>query len=116
MRIKIEHIGLDELPQFFSESLLYIGNDTGLKHLAVATGIPTITMFGPEPIREWHPYEKVKNFPFYIENLTCRTRTHHYCGLTICDLGSLENKQCLTGISSEVVFSKVKELLSQSWT
>lgn len=34
---------------------LYIGNDSGLMHLAAATGIPTLGLFGPTPWREYAP-------------------------------------------------------------
>ena len=34
---------------------LYIGNDSGLMHLAAATGIPTLGLFGPTPWQEYAP-------------------------------------------------------------
>lgn len=35
---------------------LYIGNDSGLMHLAAATGIPTLGLFGPSPEWRYHPW------------------------------------------------------------
>lgn len=36
---------------------LMIGSDTGLMHLAVAVGCPTVTVFGPNPAKKWaHAY------------------------------------------------------------
>ncbi len=102
-RVKVICKKLSDLPQYFSESVFYIGNDTGLKHLAVSVGLKTLTMFGPEPILEWHPYDLKKHHAFYIESLSCRTRTSHYCGLFKCDLGENENMQCLKGITVDQV-------------
>ena len=34
---------------------LYVGNDSGLMHLAAAAGIPTLGLFGPTPWREYSP-------------------------------------------------------------
>lgn len=34
---------------------LYIGNDSGLMHLAAAAGIPTLGLFGPTPWEEYSP-------------------------------------------------------------
>lgn len=110
-KIKIVHIKLSKLPKYFFESLAYIGNDTGLKHLAVATKIPSITLFGPEPIKEWHPYNQVNHSVFYVEDLPCRTRTHHYCGLYRCDLESNKFMQCMNLISVDMVFEKLKGIL-----
>lgn len=76
---------LGELPRELNGSKLYIGNDTGIKHLSIALGIPTFTLFGPEPPLEWHPYDTEKH-PFYFrEGLECRTRVSHYCGLSTCE-------------------------------
>lgn len=101
---------LSSLPSEFSQAALYIGNDTGLKHLAVATGIKTYTFFGPEPANEWHPYKTDDHPYFYLENLACRTRTHHYCGLSVCDL-SEGNMQCLKSFTAEKVFSEIEHEL-----
>ena len=35
-----------------------IGNDSGPRHIAAAAGAKTLTLFGPEALREWHPYER----------------------------------------------------------
>ena len=106
--VMIEHHSLEILPKVFSESVFYIGNDTGLKHIAIASGIKTYTFFGPEPVREWHPYDKNLHPYFYKEDLVCRTRTHHYCGLNICDLKE-KYMQCLTVFKPEFVFQEIKK-------
>jgi ADP-heptose:LPS heptosyltransferase len=35
-----------------------LGNDSGPRHIAAASGAKTLTLFGPEGLREWHPYEQ----------------------------------------------------------
>ena len=35
-----------------------IGNDSGPRHIAAASGARTLTLFGPESLREWHPYRR----------------------------------------------------------
>jgi len=35
---------------------LFIGNDTGLMHIAAATGTPTLGLFGPSPIEKYAPW------------------------------------------------------------
>jgi ADP-heptose:LPS heptosyltransferase len=35
---------------------LFVGNDTGLMHIAAATGIPTIGLFGPSPVSQYAPW------------------------------------------------------------
>jgi ADP-heptose:LPS heptosyltransferase len=35
---------------------LFIGNDTGLMHLAAAAGTPTLGLFGPSPVAQYAPW------------------------------------------------------------
>lgn len=106
--LSIVQIPLDELVKYFSESSFYVGNDTGLKHIAVATEIKTFTLFGPEPANEWHPYDDKQHPYFYRENLSCRTRNHHYCGLSECDLEKQDSMQCLNFFTPEIVFKEIE--------
>lgn len=108
---QIVHWPLETIAQEFAGCKLYIGNDTGIKHLAIAVGVTTFTFFGPEPVREWHPYDSKVHPYFYRENLPCRTRTYHYCGLSVCDLKEQEHMQCLTYFTPEKVFSTIQNYM-----
>jgi heptosyltransferase III len=37
---------------------LFVGNDTGLMHLAAAAGTPTLGLFGPSPVEQYAPWGK----------------------------------------------------------
>lgn len=37
-------------------SALFIGNDTGLMHIAAASGAPTLGLFGPSPVEHYAPW------------------------------------------------------------
>ena len=38
-----------------TEAALYLGNDSGITHLAAACGTPTIALFGPTDLQIWAP-------------------------------------------------------------
>lgn len=46
---------LDELARALSSASLFIGNDSGITHLAAMMGIPCVVFFGPESLRVWSP-------------------------------------------------------------
>jgi lipopolysaccharide heptosyltransferase III len=46
---------LDELAAWLGGAKLYIGNDSGITHLAAALGIPTLALFGPTDPARWAP-------------------------------------------------------------
>ncbi len=94
-------VPLSELPLVVAKSEAYIGNDTGLKHISAALGLKTLTLFGPEPPLEWHPYDLTRHQYLYKEPLECRTRTAHYCGLSTCD-----SMICLKEFTADHVMQK----------
>ena len=51
-------LALDKLAYLYGCASLYIGNDSGPTHLAAATGIPTIALFGPTDPAVWGPVGK----------------------------------------------------------
>ncbi len=103
-RVKLVQVGLPQLPVVIAESKFYIGNDTGLKHLAVALARPTYTFFGPESPLEWHPYNLIEHKYFYIEEMECRTRSAHFCGIDRCD-----HLSCQRGTTAEMVVQILKD-------
>ena len=48
-------LSLPEVAACLQRCALYIGNDSGLMHLAAATGIPTLGLFGPTSAAEYAP-------------------------------------------------------------
>jgi len=46
---------LIKLGALLSQCMLYIGNDSGISHLAAALGIPTVAIFGPTDPHIWAP-------------------------------------------------------------
>lgn len=56
---------LGSLAAWLSGARLYIGNDSGITHLAAAVGVPTLAIFGPSDPRIWCPAgEHVRWVPF----------------------------------------------------
>ena len=98
---------LEQLPKILEPSDLYIGNDTGLKHICVSLDIPTYTLFGPEPPLEWHPYDESMHQYYFLTPLECRTRDAHFCGLSQC-----ESMICLNQFRAEDLLEKVISLLA----
>lgn len=104
---EVIHVPLKDLKKLLQGSLLYIGNDTGIKHFCISLNIPSISFFGPEEPFEWHPYDQKRHPYFFIEPLECRTKISHFCGLETCEVMA-----CLRPISAQMVMQKVYSLIS----
>ncbi|MBX6753551.1 MAG: glycosyltransferase family 9 protein [Thermorudis peleae] len=48
-------LSLAEIAALCSQADLFIGNDSGISHLAAAVGTPTVTIFGPTDPRRYRP-------------------------------------------------------------
>ena len=46
---------LYELAEWLATARVYIGNDSGITHLAAAVGTPVVALFGPTDPRIWAP-------------------------------------------------------------
>jgi ADP-heptose:LPS heptosyltransferase len=64
-------------------SAALLTNDNATKHLAVACGCPTVTIFGPTSDIAWHPPKDPRHLSVKLnldcmpcEALTCRLGTH----------------------------------------
>jgi len=53
--IRVKELSLKELASVMEGCRLFIGNDSGISHMACALGIPTIAIFGPTDPRVWSP-------------------------------------------------------------
>jgi heptosyltransferase III len=67
-------LSLERLAAFLASSRLFIGNDSGVTHLAASLGTPTIAIFGPTSPVVWAPRAaqvKIVNSQWQVtENLT----------------------------------------------
>lgn len=48
--------GLLEAAAVLARATVFVGNDSGLGHLAAAVGTPTLTLFGPGEPQRYHPW------------------------------------------------------------
>lgn len=85
--IVLEKMPLSKIAGELRKCRVYIGNDSGISHLAAAAGIPTIVIFGPSNPHVWKPLGK------HVVVLQGDTRP--YC----------------EGVSVEQVFAEVTKIL-----
>jgi ADP-heptose:LPS heptosyltransferase len=51
----VRFANLADLANWIKGARLYIGNDSGITHLAAASGVPTLALFGPGSPANWAP-------------------------------------------------------------
>lgn len=64
-------LSLIDLFFLINNSLLYIGNDSGLTHLALRTKIPIMAIIGGGTFNKYFPYTDRKNTYYFYKNMDC---------------------------------------------
>jgi len=79
----------------------YVGNDSGISHLAVALGIPTVAIFGPTDQTVWAPRgEKIFVVSRGVHCSPCSQEHFVLC----------KDFECLRGIEMEEVLEGLKRI------
>ena len=92
---------MGQLAAIFEQCALVIANDNGAKHLAVAMGTPTLTLYGPTHPSNWTPPHDPRHRAFRVEGLGCLG-----CNLNRCPY----QHECMEWMNPEQVFLAAREL------
>ena len=97
------NLSLGSLLVFFRQATLLISNESGPTHLAAATDLPIVTIFGPTVEAVWRPIRE-KDLTV-LRGAACDPRCR---GAATCAAG----RECLTSLSVETVVAAVREVLA----
>ena len=89
--------GWQELAAILQRCALLLSNDSGPKHLAVALGVPTVTIFGPTHPTAWQP----PSGPHAVVEATGLDCLH--CNHTHCPLPGDRHMRCMRDVTAERV-------------
>ncbi len=116
-------VSLAQLATIIAQAKLYIGPDTGITHLAAATGIPVIALYGPTNPVKWAPFpygyrasvnpfdkkgdQQVNNIYFVQGAGDCVP-----CDLEGCDRHQQSRSRCLDSLSPDGIKRLIRQLLN----
>ena len=98
-------MSLAQLAALISRSDVYLGNDSGVTHLAAAVGVPTFALLGPSDPRQWAPRgKKVMLLRRQIACSPCADATMKSC----------PHRACLSELYPDQVIAAIKPLLERA--
>jgi len=92
------NLSLGKLAALLARTALYLGNDSGVSHLAAALDIVTVVLFGPSNVHRWRP--RGKHVSVLSLNADCAP-------CTVSTMKGCPHRKCLTTFEPEYV---IKEL------
>ena len=95
---------LRQLASVQQQMRVFVSNDCGVMHLAIAVGTPTIGLFGPSQPHIWFPYDQAEGHLALWQSIECRP-----CHQNFCPLGHLD---CQNKLAPARVADAVMERLA----
>lgn len=86
--------GWEDMAALIQRCALLVSNDSGPKHLAVALGVPTVTVFGPTHPGAWQP-PTGPHVAIEARGLDCL-----HCNQTKCPLPGERHMRCMSDLSA----------------
>lgn len=117
-------LDFNQLAALFGQAALYIGPDTSVTHLAAATGLPVIAIFGPTNPMRWGPWPVRPQTRALFERSTLLQATGNVsllqgglpcvpCGRAGCEDHLQSRSDCLVAITPERVLEQALRLLAR---
>jgi predicted lipopolysaccharide heptosyltransferase III len=94
---------LPEITALASRAKIFVGNDSGIAHIAAAVNTPTVVIFGSSNINHWRPWTNAPNEIVYTE----KPCSHWTGGIR----KGLENPKCIFCVEVENVIEAIEKVL-----
>jgi lipopolysaccharide heptosyltransferase III len=98
------NLTLPEVSALAQRSKLFVGNDSGIAHIAAAIGTPSVVIFGSSNIAHWRPWTR-SGAEVVFEEMPCQPCHGYYCE-------KFEKPECILRVPVTRVTAAIERLLS----
>ncbi len=100
-----DDLTLPEITALSAMSAIFVGNDSGIAHIATAVGVPAVVIFGSSNIDNWRPWTDAPNRIVY-EELPCQPCAGYFCR-------EFGRPKCILSVTVPSVLAAVDSVLSE---
>jgi len=97
-------LSLPEVTALAAHSQLFVGNDSGIAHIAAAAGTPAVVIFGSSNIAHWRPWNSALA-EVVFEEMPCQPCAGYFCE-------KFEQPECILRVPVTRVIAAIDRLLS----
>ena len=76
--LSFDDLSLPEVTALAARSQLFVGNDSGIAHIAAAVGTPSVVIFGSSNVSHWRPWNRVVA-EVVFEEMPCQPCHGYFC-------------------------------------
>lgn len=101
----LSDLTLPEITALASKASIFVGNDSGIAHIAAAVNTPSVVVFGSSNRDHWRPWTDAPNEMVY-EEFPCQPCPGYTCEV-------FGEPKCILSVQPEAVFAAIERVLSR---
>lgn len=101
--VTLDDLSLPEITALASKATLFVGNDSGIAHIAAAVNTPAVVIFGSSNRNHWRPWTEAPSEIVY-EPFACQPCPGHICR-------EFGEPRCIMSVKPETVFAAIERVL-----
>jgi predicted lipopolysaccharide heptosyltransferase III len=102
----LTNLSLPEVTALTSRARVFVGNDSGIAHIAAAAGAPSVVIFGSSNVTHWRPWTSQAN-EIVREELPCQPCHGYFCA-------EFAQPECIVRVPVERVVGAIDRVLRES--
>lgn len=101
-----DDLTLPEITALAERAKIFVGNDSGIAHVAAAVRTPSVVVFGSSNINNWRPWTDAPNRIVY-EKMVCQPCAGHFCA-------QFDKPECIRRVTVPQVLEAAEKVLAES--
>ena len=97
-------LSLPEVTALATRSQLFVGNDSGIAHIAAAVGTPSVVIFGSSNVAHWRPWNRAAA-EVVLEEMPCQPCHGYFCE-------KFEQPECILRVPVARVTAAIERVLA----
>ncbi|HYH85195.1 MAG TPA: glycosyltransferase family 9 protein [Pyrinomonadaceae bacterium] len=103
--VSFTDLRLPEITALAARASLFVGNDSGVAHIAAAVGVPQVVVFGSSNVAHWRPWAEARA-EVVREEMPCAPCPGYTCA-------EFDAPECIRRVSVERVMEAVERVLKE---
>lgn len=100
-----DDLTLPEVAALAASAEIFVGNDSGIAHIAAAVGTPGVVIFGSSNINHWRPWTDAPHEVVY-EKFPCQPCAGYFCK-------EFDRPRCILSVRTESVIESIEKVLAK---
>jgi heptosyltransferase-3 len=104
--LPLTNLSLPEVTALLARARLFVGNDSGIAHMAAAVETPAVVVFGSSNTAHWQPWARAPA-EFVLEEMDCQPCHGYFCE-------KFAQPECIKRVPVDRVMAAIERVLRES--